>query len=97
MVPNTAGNISIGSSRGFEVPLYFDMPKQFLGDRLLSYAGIFQFSIEMQECKTELDRSTLQNFPVIRIYSHDAIILDYFGVRINNISTVSTFNLVFSS
>lgn len=56
------------------------MPKQFLGDRLLSYAGIFQFSIETLECKTELDHFTLKNFPLLRIYSHDAIMLDYFGV-----------------
>lgn len=74
------GNVSIGSLHGFEVPLYFEMPKQFLGDRLLSYAGFFKFSIEMKECKTELDRTILEKFPLIRIHSHDSIVLDYFGV-----------------
>lgn len=74
------GNVSIGSTRGFDVPLYFELPKQFIGDRLLSYAGRFKFSIEMKECKTELDKLILQQFPLIRIHSHDALILDYFGV-----------------
>lgn len=78
-----SGNVSIGSSRGFEVPLYFELPKQFLGDRLLSYAGRFKFSIEMKECKTELDRLVLQQFPLVRIHSHNSLILDYFGVYLS--------------
>lgn len=68
------------SSRGFEMPLYFEMPKQFLGDRLLSYGGLLKFSIEMMECKTELDQITVQHFPLIRIHAHNSLILDYFGV-----------------
>lgn len=68
------------SSRGFESPLYFEMPKQFLGDRLMSYGGLFKFSIEMMECDTELDQNTLQHFPLIRIQAHNTLTLDYFGV-----------------
>lgn len=74
------GNVSIGSTRGFDVPLYFELPKKFLGDRLLSYSGLFKFSIEMMDCKTELDELVLQQFPLIRIYAHNSLILDYFGV-----------------
>lgn len=62
------------------MPLYFELPKQFLGDRLLSYAGQFKFSIEMQECKTELDKIILEQFPLVRIHSHNYLTLDYYGV-----------------
>lgn len=72
------------SSRGFETPLYFEMSKQFIGDQLLSYGGLFKFNIEMMECKTELDQITLQHFPLIRIRSHNSLTLDYFGVRNEN-------------
>lgn len=74
------GNISIGSLHGFEVPLYFELPEQFLGDHVLSYAGHFTYGIEMKECKTELDRSIIEKFPLIQIHSHGSIILEYFGV-----------------
>lgn len=68
------------SSRGFESPLYFEMPKQFLGDQLMSYGGLFKFNIEMMECETELDQNTLQHFPLIRIRAHNSLTLNYFGV-----------------
>lgn len=68
------------SSRGFEMPLYFEMPKQFLGDRLLSYGGHFKFTIEMMECETELDQITVKHFPLVRINAHDSLTLDYFWV-----------------
>lgn len=74
------GNISIGSLHGFEVPLYFELPEQFLGDHILSFAGYFTYGIEMKECKTELDRSIIEKFPLIQIHSHGSIILEYFGV-----------------
>lgn len=74
------GNVSMKSSRGFETPIYFEMPKQFTGDRLLSYGGLLKFNIEMMECKTELDQITLQHFPLIRVHAHNSLTLDYFGV-----------------
>lgn len=74
------GNITIGSSRGFEEPFYFQLSKQFLGDRIGSYAGYLRFSIAMEECKTALDESILQRFPLVQIHSHDNLILNYFGV-----------------
>lgn len=78
------------SSRGFETPLYFEMPKQFIGDRLMSYGGLFKFNVEMMECKTELDQITLQHFPLIRIHAHNSLTLDYFGVGRNQNLKIKT-------
>lgn len=69
------------STRGFETPLYFEMPNQFTGDHLLSYGGLFKFAVEMMECETGLDQITVQQFPLIRINAHNSLNLDYFGVR----------------
>lgn len=74
------GNITIGSSRGFEEPFYFQLAKQFLGNRIGSYAAYLRFSIAMEECKTALDETILQRFPLVQIHSHDNLILNYFGV-----------------
>lgn len=76
------GNITIGSTRGFEEPFYFQLPKQFLGDRTGSYAGYLRFGIAMEECKTALDESTLRRFPLVQIHSHDNFVVSYFGVSI---------------
>lgn len=72
------------STRGFETPLYFEMPPQFSGDRLLSYGGLFTFTTEMMECETGLDQITVQQFPLIRISAHDSLNIDYFGVSLKN-------------
>lgn len=72
------------STRGFETPLYFEMPSQFNGDHLLSYGGLFTFAIEMMECETGFDQITVQQFPLIRINAHNSLNLDYFGVRFTN-------------
>lgn len=74
------------STRGFEMPLYFELPKQFYGDQLMSYGGLFTFSIEMMQCETELDQITLKHFPMIRIQAHNSLILDYFGVSIRQLT-----------
>lgn len=68
------------STRGFETPLYFEMPHQFAGDHLLSYGGLFTFTVEMMECETGLDKITVQQFPLIRMHAHSSLNLDYFGV-----------------
>lgn len=80
VLPGISGNISIGSSRGFEQPFYFQLPAQFLGDHIVSYSGYLRFVVSMEECKTELDDSILRNFPVVQIHAHDNLILNYFGV-----------------
>lgn len=96
------GNITIGSSRGFEEPFYFQLAKQFLGNRIGSYAAYLRFSIAMEECKTALDESILQRFPLVQIHSHDNLILNYFGVSARphtlmppNVSRIHMFLLSF--
>ena len=82
------------STRGFETPLYFEMPHQFTGDLLLSYGGLFTFTIEMMECDTGLDQITVQQFPLIRINAHDSLILDYFGVRSESSKNIVVLKLI---
>lgn len=71
----------MGSSHGFDEPFYFELPYQFSGDRISSYAGFLRYSIAMEECKTAFDDSILRKYPLVQIHSHQEFILNYFGVR----------------
>lgn len=71
----------MGSAHGFDEPLYFELPPQFAGDRIGSYAGLLRFGVAMEECKTAFDDSILRQFPLVQIHSHQDLILNYFGVR----------------
>lgn len=61
------------------VPVYMELDKRFLGDRVTSYGGSLRFRVE-EEGGTELSREVLARFPLVRIYSRN-IVLDYYEVR----------------
>lgn len=62
------------------VPVYMELDKRFLGDRVTSYGGSLRFRVE-EEGGTELSRDVLARFPLVRIYSRD-IVLDYYEVML---------------
>lgn len=75
-----AGNVSIGTAQGFHVPLYFQLPSVFHGDHIASYNGYLRYSIVTQGCQTVLHENVLRKFPLVRIYSHGSLVIEYFGV-----------------
>ncbi|KOB63596.1 Laminin subunit alpha-1, partial [Operophtera brumata] len=58
------------------VPVYMELDKRFLGDRVTSYGGSLRFRVE-EEGGTVLSREVLARFPLVRIYSKN-IVLDYY-------------------
>lgn len=93
--PSYSGNITIGSQRAFYHPFYFQLPKEFLGDKTSSYGGFLNFSVTNEGYSTNLDDETLFEFPLIQLHTHYQLILDYFHPDIMNASTTGhTFNVV---
>lgn len=82
------GNISIGTYRGFETPIYFELPLKFSGDHITSYGGYLNFAIVTQSCQTVFNTTTLQRYPLIQVHSHENLIIDYFGIEIYNTSPI---------
>lgn len=81
LIPSSTGDISIGSFVQFEkYPLYFQLPKQFLGDKVTSYAGLLQYSVIAEHCNLTLSVEILQRYPLVQIHAYDGLVLDYFGV-----------------
>ncbi|KAH9636206.1 hypothetical protein HF086_007158 [Spodoptera exigua] len=58
------------------VPVYVELDKRFVGDRVTSYGGSLRFRVE-EEGGVELSKEVLTRFPLVRIYSKN-IVLDYY-------------------
>ncbi|XP_049867060.1 laminin subunit alpha-2 [Pectinophora gossypiella] len=57
------------------VPVYMELDKRFLGDRVTSYGGALRFKVE-EEGGQELPIETRAKFPLVRLYGRH-IVLDY--------------------
>ncbi|XP_026738306.1 laminin subunit alpha-1-like, partial [Trichoplusia ni] len=58
------------------VPVYVELDKRFVGDRVTSYGGSLRFRVE-EEGGTELSREVLARFPLVRLYTK-SIVLEHF-------------------
>lgn len=96
LIPSSTGNISIGSYVHFEYPLYFQLPVQFLGDKVTSYAGHLQYTVVSERCNRSLSNEILGQFPLVQIHSYEGLVLDYFGVSFDILS-MSSIQLTTSS
>lgn len=80
LLPNTSGNATIGSYVPLHAPFYFQLPKQFLGDKVKSYGGYLKFTITSLGCETPFNANVLEKYPLVQIHSHDSYILEHRGV-----------------
>ena len=81
VVPGDRGNSAIGVERLFTTPLYWNMPKPFLGDKVTSYNGYLRFS-------TSSNGDTPNAFstdPLVQIQSHQGlVIIEHFPNRLSS-------------
>lgn len=63
------------------VPVYKELDKRFLGDKVTSYGGFLRFTVE-EEGGEELPPEVKAKFPLVRIFGRDDLVLDYYEVRI---------------
>ncbi|XP_055337185.1 laminin subunit alpha-1-like [Paramacrobiotus metropolitanus] len=68
-----------------QTPCYWNLPHQFLGDKILAYNGKLRFklSVEYSE-ETRKTRGTLSGFPLALLQGNNRIILDYKSHREND-------------
>lgn len=86
LIPSSIGNVSIGSRTPFHMPLYFQLPTQFYGDRLASYNGFLKYSITTEGQNTPIEQTNLNKFPLVQLHAHSNLVLDYYGVSSTNVN-----------
>lgn len=93
--PSYSGNVTIGSQRAFYHPFYFQLPKEFLGDKTSSYGGFLNFSVITEGCSTNLNQETLNEMPLVQLHTHYQLILNYYQPEIFDSSVLTqTHNVV---
>lgn len=93
--PSYSGNVTIATQRVFHDPFYFQLPKEFLGDRINSYGGFLNFTIITEGGRRSLSEETLLNSPLVQLHTHYQLILNYYQPQTFNSSlSKQTFNVV---
>ncbi|XP_048508975.1 laminin subunit alpha-1 [Athalia rosae] len=75
IIPGVEGDVTLPSILYYNYPLYWMLPKSFLGDKVVSYGGFIQFKIE-----TESGEPLPSNvrYPVVLIQGNDKIVLEHY-------------------
>lgn len=60
-------------------PVYVELGRRFLGDRVTSYGGTLRFKVS-EEGGEELPIEVLIKYPLVRIYAEQNLVLDYYEV-----------------
>nr|XP_034195684.1 laminin subunit alpha-1 isoform X1 [Osmia lignaria] len=75
IIPDIEGDVTIPSNLYYNYPLYWMLPEQFLGDKVVSYGGFLRFTTST-EGGIPL-RSTYQ-YPVVQLQGNHRIVLEYY-------------------
>uniref|UniRef100_T1HX12 Laminin subunit alpha-2 n=1 Tax=Rhodnius prolixus TaxID=13249 RepID=T1HX12_RHOPR len=78
IIPSVDGDVELGVSYLFDTPVYWQLPVQFLGDKILSYGGYLRFSVETEGETTLFPQGILATYPLIQIQGNDKIVLEHF-------------------
>lgn len=79
VLPGYSGDIAVISQSTFGQPFYFQLPKEFLGDKTTSYGGFLNFTLITDDCTMQFNEHALHDFPLVQIHSHYHLVLDYYG------------------
>lgn len=78
IIPGDAGDVEMGVNYLFDTPIYWQLPKQFLGDRVLSFGGFLRFTVEAEGGSTLFPPEVLDSYPLIQLQGNNRIVLEHF-------------------
>ncbi|KAK3855199.1 hypothetical protein Pcinc_038380, partial [Petrolisthes cinctipes] len=78
VIPGTQGNVSIVSSLMFDGPLYWQLPREFKRDKVLSYNGYLRFRIHSSGGSRNFPPQILQTYPLISLQGNWQLVLEYY-------------------
>ncbi|XP_014250027.1 laminin subunit alpha-1 isoform X2 [Cimex lectularius] len=80
IIPGDEGNVEMGVNYLVDAPVYWQLPKQFLGDKLLSYGGFLHFTVESDGEHNFLPHSILTSYPLLQIQGNGKLVLEHFPI-----------------
>ncbi|XP_051174494.1 laminin subunit alpha-1 isoform X1 [Leptopilina boulardi] len=76
VIPETEGDVTFPSNLRPEYPLYWQLPKAFLADKVISYGGFLRFTTAVSDDGYPLPSS--YRYPLVQIQGNNRIILEHY-------------------
>ncbi|XP_066906769.1 laminin subunit alpha-1 [Halyomorpha halys] len=83
IIPSDDGDVELGVNYFFDAPVYWQLPDNFLGDKVLSYGGYLRFCVDTKGEHTLFPSTVLLTYPLIQIQGNDKLILEHFPLLPN--------------
>uniref|UniRef100_A0A8D8X2U9 Laminin subunit alpha-1 n=1 Tax=Cacopsylla melanoneura TaxID=428564 RepID=A0A8D8X2U9_9HEMI len=81
IIPGDSEDVEIGVNfMYFDYPVYWSLPRQFLGDKIMSYGGFMRFVVETEGGTSVLPGAVLSSYPMVQIQGNDKLVLEYYPV-----------------
>jgi len=80
IIPDVEKNITISTDDNLSYPMYWSLPKKFLGDRITSYGGFLKFTVESFGSSEKIPHDTLRKYPLVQLHAQGLLILEYYEV-----------------
>ncbi|XP_064107459.1 laminin subunit alpha lam-3-like isoform X1 [Macrobrachium nipponense] len=78
VIPGTEGDVTIGSSYPFDAPLYWQLPREFMRDKVLSYNGYLRFRVGSEGGKSKFPNQILESYPLVSLQGNWQLVLEYY-------------------
>ncbi|XP_046676227.1 laminin subunit alpha-1 isoform X3 [Homalodisca vitripennis] len=88
IIPGDAWDVEIGVSYLFDSPVYWQLPSNFLDDKILSYGGYLRFTVETEGGNTRLPSAVLSSYPLIQMEGNH-LILEHYPMQLSTSPTHS--------
>ena len=83
VIPGEKKDIKVGVESIFTTPLYWSIPKMFLGDKILSYNGFLRFTINSNGPRP-YSPGIFQEYPLVQLVGNYKIIIEHFPKKTSN-------------
>ncbi|KAF5275650.1 hypothetical protein FQA39_LY06762 [Lamprigera yunnana] len=77
IIPSNYDNVTTNKYE-FDSPLYWRLPLQFVGDRILSYGGYLRFNSNTFNPRSHFPQEVLSQYPLVHMRGLDKIELEYY-------------------
>ncbi|KAK7085775.1 Laminin subunit alpha-2 [Halocaridina rubra] len=83
VIPGTEGDVTIGSTLLFDAPLYWQLPREFMRDKVLSYNGYLRFRVTSDGGQNNYPPQILESYPLVSLQGNWQLVLEYYPPAIS--------------
>ncbi|XP_042207400.1 laminin subunit alpha-2-like [Homarus americanus] len=83
VIPDTQGDVTIGSTLLFDAPLYWQLPRGFKRDKVTSYNGYLRFRVHSEGGNKIFPDQILQSYPLVSLQGNWQLVLEYYPPAIS--------------